>query len=169
MMTRQQTDAAQVATCGVTQATARQKTPGAPGAKPGWNRARPLATALVLILAATLVTAAPWTHGPARAHGPHQARYGGVVQTASDLSFELVAGRDETSVHLIDHDEPMDASGITGRLTILAGKERTEVELKPAGGNRMVAATVLPADARVVATLVLPGGKPVTVRFGLKR
>src|SRR5256885_12844062 len=46
----------------------------------------------------------------ASAHGPSKAQYGGVVQTASDLSFELANEGDKAALYIVDHDAPADAS-----------------------------------------------------------
>lgn len=102
------------------------------------------------------------------AHGPAQPMHGGVVQTASDLQFELVPGRDGADLYVIDHGKPADASRSSGKLTVLQGGEKTEAELRPAGANRLRAAQVrLDKGARVVAVIHGIGDKPVTLRFAL--
>src|SRR5256885_12395877 len=62
----------------------------------------------------------------ASAHGPSKAQYGGVVQTASDLSFELANEGDKAALYIVDHDAPADASKMSGKLAILNGTEKSE-------------------------------------------
>lgn len=120
-----------------------------------------------LLLAALLglTLAAPAAH----AHGNASPRHGGIVQQAHDLGFELVVEPDGASLYLSDHDKPLPAQGISGRLTVLAGGQKTEAELKPAEGNRLRATGVkLAPGAKLVAVLNGVGGKTVTVRFALR-
>jgi hypothetical protein len=104
----------------------------------------------------------------AAAHGDAKPRHGGVVQSAADLEFELVAQGGKAALFVVDHGKPADASKFSGKLTVLKGTERSEAELKPAGGNRLEAAVPLDKGAKVVATVTLPGGKGTTVRFTVK-
>ncbi|MDP3310314.1 MAG: hypothetical protein Q8S56_05030, partial [Polaromonas sp.] len=60
------------------------------------------------------------------------------------------------------------SAGLSGKLTVLNGAEKSEAELKPAGGNKLEAKGVkLNKGAKVVAVLNM-GKKPVTVRFTVK-
>jgi hypothetical protein len=104
----------------------------------------------------------------AHTHGQPKPQHGGVVATANDLSFELVAQGDRTALYVFDHDKPLDAQKFSGKLTVLAGTEKSEAELKPAGANRLDARLAVPKGAKVVATLNTSGNKPVTVRFAVK-
>jgi hypothetical protein len=107
--------------------------------------------------------------GTASAHGPAEARHGGIVQVASDVSFELVAEADGATIYLVDHDAPMPSTGITGKLTVLNGTEKSEAEVKPAGDNKLRATGVkLASGAKVVAVLNNVEGRTATVRFTVK-
>ena len=75
----------------------------------------------------------------ASAHGPSKAQYGGVVQTASDLSFELANEGDKAALYIVDHDAPADASKMSGKLAILNGTEKSEVAGTSNPGARWVA------------------------------
>ena len=123
-------------------------------------------------LAATLLAAAMATASfHAAAHGESQPMHGGIVQTAADLQFELVAqAAGGAALYVVDHGKPADASKMSGKLTVLNGKDKSEAELKPAGANKLEAADVkLGPGAKVVASVrgATPG-KAVTVRFSLK-
>ena len=121
-----------------------------------------LAAALVLSVSA-LATA------PAFAHGAAKPKHGGVVQSASDLSFELVATGDGATIYVIDHEDEFDTAGTKGKLTALNGAEKSEAELVPAGGNKLEAKGVkLGKGAKVVAVLTTVDKKTITLRFALK-
>ena len=74
------------------------------------------------------------------------------------------------TVHVRDHGKVASTKGATGKLTILAGAEKTEVALAPAGEDRMEAkgSFKVAAGTRIVATINLAGKKPANVRFALK-
>lgn len=105
----------------------------------------------------------------ALAHGPSKAQRGGIVQTAGDLSFELVAQGDSAALYVVDHDKPADVSKMSGKLTVLNGTSKSEAELKPAGGNKLEATTKLAPGAKAVASVNPGTGKSITVRFAVKK
>ncbi|WP_424859214.1 MULTISPECIES: hypothetical protein [unclassified Tepidimonas] len=105
----------------------------------------------------------------AHAHGPGEAKHGGIVQSANDLGFELVAKDGNATLYVEDHGKPFAVQGTTGKLTVLNGSDKSEAELTPAGDNKLEAKGVkLNAGAKVVAALTLPSKKVVTVRFTVK-
>ena len=59
--------------------------------------------------------------------------HGGVVATASDLSFELVGSPDGAVIYVQDHGKPMKPTGLKGKLTVLNGAEKSQAELVVAG------------------------------------
>mgnify|MGYP000949998287 CR=1 FL=1 len=122
------------------------------------------------LLAASALCAASLLAAPvAFAHGDAKPQHGGVVRTASDLSFELVAVADGATLYVIDHGKDYDTAGVSGKLTVLNGAEKSEADLKPAGGNKLEAKGVkLGSGAKVVAALQTSDKKTVTVRFTVK-
>lgn len=105
----------------------------------------------------------------AMAHGAAAPQHGGVVQTAADLSFELVGSANGATLYVIDHDDTYETNGMSGKLTVLNGSEKSEADLKPAGGNKLEATGVkLGKGAKVVALLNTSSKKTITVRFTLK-
>lgn len=120
------------------------------------------ALAIAAVLALCALSPAVYAHGGAK------PQHGGVVQTASDLSFELVAQGPGAALYVVDHDKPADASKFSGKLTVLNGAAKTEAELKPVGGNKLEAAVTLDKGAKAVATIKLPSGTSTTVRFAIK-
>ena len=102
------------------------------------------------------------------AHGGAQAKHGGVVATASDLGFELVSTPDGAAIYVEDHGKPMAPTGLKGKLTVLNGAEKSEADLVVAGDKLEAKGVKLPKGAKVVAALVTPAAKAITVRFTVK-
>jgi hypothetical protein len=121
-----------------------------------------LFAAAVLAFAFTTATAV-------HAHGEAKAKQGGVVTVAGDLVFELVVKPEGAVVYVEDHGKPFATAGMSGKLTVLKGTEKSEGELKAAGDNRLEASGVkLAKGARAVATVTTTDKKTLTVRFTVK-
>lgn len=120
-----------------------------------------LLTVLVLGLSALSFNAA-------LAHGGGAPKHGGVVQTASDLSFELVGTASGAVIYVEDHGKPMAPTGLKGKLTVLNGDQKSEAELVPAGDKLEAKGVKLAPGAKVVVALVTPAAKAITVRFTVK-
>jgi hypothetical protein len=117
-------------------------------------------------LTLTLSTVAPPL---AQAHGTPKPRHGGIVQVANDLTFELVADAEGATLHLMDHEQALPAQGITGKLTVLQGAQKTELALREAGENRLrVTGVRLGKGDKVVAVLNNVRGRTLTVRYTLR-
>ena len=140
--------------------------------------ARFLATTFASMLAVSVatggLTAAVFlcATSPAQAAGSHDhsPKHGGVVAEAGDLDFELVARADSLTLHVRDHGKAVTMQGASAKLTLLAGTERAEVQLAPAGTDRLEAkgAFKVGPGTKVVAAVTLPGRKTANVRFVLK-
>jgi hypothetical protein len=102
------------------------------------------------------------------AHGGAKAKHGGVVATASDLGFELVATPAGAAIYVEDHGKPMAPTGLKGKLTVLNGAEKSEADLVVAGDKLEAKGIKLAAGAKAVAALVTPAAKAITVRFTVK-
>lgn len=121
------------------------------------------------IVVAGLVAIASLAGAPAWAHGGDKPRHGGVVQAASELSFELAGGADGAVIYVEDHGKPLPTAGMSGKLIVLQGSGKSEAELAPAGDNRLAARGIrLAAGAKVVATLSTAQKKAITVRFTVR-
>lgn len=91
------------------------------------------------------------------------------MSPGKQADFELVARPDVLQLYLSDHGKPMDASKATAKLTLLAGTEKQEVELKPAGDKLEAAGSFKVAAGTKVVAVVSNGGKTLgTARFTLK-
>lgn len=105
---------------------------------------------------------------PLQAHEAAALR-GGIVRTVSDLQYELVVKGSDASIFVDDHGKPSATAGMSGKLTVLMGKETTEAELRPAGDNRLEAKGLkLGSGARIVAVIRRDATKTVTIRYTLK-
>ena len=102
------------------------------------------------------------------AHGGAKAKHGGVVATASDLGFELVGTPTGAAIYIEDHGKPMAPAGMSGKLTVLNGAEKSEAELAVAGDKLEAKGVKLAPGAKVVAALTTPAKKAITVRFTVR-
>lgn len=121
------------------------------------------------ILSALLLGGALATATGAFAHGNDKPKHGGIVQAASDLSFELVPQAEGALLYVEDHGKPLATQGMSGKLTVLNGSQKSQADFTPAGDNKLEAKGVkLDAGARAVAALSTPNKKAITVRFTVK-
>jgi hypothetical protein len=107
--------------------------------------------------------------GNVLAHGD-KPKHGGIVQTASDLSFEMVSKDNATIIYVEDHGDKLSTVGATGKLTILNGKEKSELPLEPAGDNTLAAKgdTKFVKGTKAIASITFADKKTVNVRFSVK-
>lgn len=106
---------------------------------------------------------------PALAHS-EKPRHGGVVAEAKDLNFELTHEGGKAVVYILDHGQPVLTAKASGKLMVLNGTERTEVDLQPAGENRLASTADVPLGkgAKAIASLSLDENNKVSVRFAVK-
>lgn len=98
----------------------------------------------------------------------HQSMHGGVVVEVRDMDYELVAKPDSIDLHLRDHGKPADVSQASAKVTLLTGKEKQEVELKPAGDKLQATGSFKVGPGTKAVAVVTIKGKPSTARFTLK-
>lgn len=123
---------------------------------------------LKIILAAITLALTLASANAAHAHDGAKPRHGGIVQASSDLSFELVVSPDGAILYVEDHGKPVNPAGMSGKLTVLKGTEKSEAELVPAGDRLLAKGIKLQSGAKVVAALNTPSKKTITVRFAVK-
>ena len=101
----------------------------------------------------------------ALAHAEHgQPQFGGVVAEAGEAQFEVVGKDGRLVVHVTNHGSPLDTTGASGKLTVLAGSAKQEYALKPAGGNRLEGSGSYAAGAKLLLQVQLLGKKPLQAR-----
>ncbi len=121
-----------------------------------------------LLLTVVVLGLSALSFNVAFAHGGGAAKHGGVVATSRDLSFELVGSPDGAVIYVEDHGKPMAPTGLKGKLTVLNGAEKAEADLVVADDKLEAKGLKLAKGAKVVAALVTPAAKPITVRFTVK-
>lgn len=99
----------------------------------------------------------------------HKPLHGGIVSEVKDIDLELVAKPDLVQVYVREHEKPVEVSGATGKLTVLSGTEKREIELVSAG-NRLEARGKFSfrPGTKAVVQIQLKGKPAVTARFALK-
>jgi hypothetical protein len=120
-----------------------------------------LFTATVLVLSTLGFQAA-------QAHSGGEPKHGGVVQAASELSFELVGTPEGAVIYVEDHGKPMATTGMSGKLTVLQGSQKSEAPLTAAGDKLEAKGVKLEKGAKVVAALTTARQKAITVRFTVR-
>jgi hypothetical protein len=120
-----------------------------------------LITSIALALAALAFNVA-W------AHGAGEPKHGGVVQAAGDLSFELVGTADGAVIYVEDHGKPITPTGMSGKLTVLSGNDKSEANVEVAGDKLEAKGVKLAKGTKVVAALTTTKQKAITVRFTVR-
>ena len=116
-----------------------------------------------LVLALSLFSTTAFSHAE---HG--QAQYGGTVAEAGMAQFELVSKGGQLIVYVSNHGQPVASAGATGKLTILEGVKKLELNLKPAGDNRLEAKGSAASGAKVLISVQLPNSSPLQARAVMK-
>lgn len=98
----------------------------------------------------------------------HSPKHGGVVAEVKDIDYELVAKSTVIHLYVRDHGKPVDVSKASGKLTLLTGTEKQEVELKPAGDKLEATGSFKVGPGSKAVVVVTVQGKPATARFSLK-
>jgi len=109
--------------------------------------------------------------GPALAddHDHHKPSKGGVYSVGKEADYELVAKPNLLQLYVSEHGKPRSIAKASARLTLLAGADKQDVELKPAGDRLEATGSFKVAAGTKVVAVVSDGGKTLgTARFTLK-
>ena len=99
----------------------------------------------------------------------HTAKHGGIFVETKALDFEIVAKPDIIQVYVADHGKPVKLDGAKGKVTLLNGSEKTEVDLAPAGDKLEAKGSFKVAKGtKGIATVALAGKSAATARFEVK-
>lgn len=112
-----------------------------------------------LFFALTLGSNAAFAHAD---HGKPQ--FGGVVAEAGMAQFEVVGKDGRITVHVTSHGASVQTAGASGKLIVLDGASKTEIDLTPAGENRLQGAGKIPAGAKLLIHVKLPGKPALQAR-----
>ena len=116
-------------------------------------------TVAFLFFALTMGSNAAFAHSD---HGKPQ--FGGVIAEAGVAQFEIVAKDGRVLIHASAHGVPVTMAGASGKLTVLAGSAKSEIDLKPAGDNRLAGEGAVPAKAKLLLIVRMPDGKTAQAR-----
>lgn len=107
--------------------------------------------------------------GPALASGDHAAKHGGIFVETRALDFEIVAKPEIIQVYLADHGKPVKLDGAKGKVMLLNGSEKTEVDLVIAG-DRLEAKGPFKVQkgTKGIASVTLAGKPAAVARFQMK-
>lgn len=123
---------------------------------------------LMTALFMTSVSAAYAADGHDHGH-EHKPLHGGIVTEVKDMDYELVAKPDVLQLHVRDHGKAVDVSKAHAKVTLLAGTEKREAELNPAGDKlEAKGGFKVAAGTKAVVLVNLPGKPAATARFVLK-
>jgi hypothetical protein len=78
--------------------------------------------------------------------------------------FEIVAKDGRVVVYASQHGAPLASTGASGKLPVLEGAKKSEIELKPAGDNRLEGKGAAAPGAKLLVNVQLPGQKPLQAR-----
>lgn len=121
---------------------------------------------MIRLLLPLLIAAVPlvaWAHTSEHAVDP-LARHGGLAKRAGDYNLEFVA--DPLQFQLFVNSQgnrPLSTSGAVADLRIMHDAGAMDIQLQPAGGNRLAADWQAPVgeSIRAILTLTMYGSKPV--------
>jgi hypothetical protein len=121
------------------------------------------ALALTLMLSGAVFAADKHDHG-------HEDKplHGGLVTEIKDVDYELVAKPDVLQLYVRVHGKPVDVSKATAKITLLAGTDKQEVELKPSGDKLEAKGNFKVTAGTKIVAQVNVAGKTATARFVLK-
>lgn len=129
----------------------------------------PMEKAMKKLMALVAMAVTVTVSGNVLAHGA-KPKHGGIVQTASDLSFELVNKDGKATIYVEDHGKPLATTGASGKLTVLSGAQKSEIPLESAGENTLVTKgeAKLTKGTKAIAAVTFADKKTVNVRFSVK-
>lgn len=100
----------------------------------------------------------------AKAHGSMKPLHGGVVTMVGETVVELVRAPKGVDVYITEEDEPLAATGFSGKLIVTAAGAKAETPLAAQAGNRMSAPGLkILAGAKVVVALTAKGSGAKTL------
>jgi hypothetical protein len=104
----------------------------------------------------------------AQAHN-EEVQHGGVLQVVKEIAYELVSSEEAVTIYVTDHGNPVETSGIVGRLVINDGAQKKEAKLEAHGVNELRAKGIrLSSGMRAVAILAMPSGRQAVVQFPMR-
>ncbi|OGA57998.1 MAG: hypothetical protein A2710_11445 [Burkholderiales bacterium RIFCSPHIGHO2_01_FULL_64_960] len=95
--------------------------------------------------------------------------HGGAVAEAKEVEYELVASADKLQLYMRDHGKPVAVTGMTAKVTLLAGSDKQDVQLQAGDGKLEATGSFkVPTGTKVVVAVSKAGKSVTSVRFTLK-
>ena len=130
-----------------------------------------LAAALLALASMAAPTRAADEHDHDHDHAAHEhaPKYGGIVEEANGMDYELVVKPDMARLYVDGHDAKVSVKGGKATVTFLANGQSSKLVLLPAGENWFEVKGAVPSGPglRAVAVVMLRG-KTSSVRFAMK-
>lgn len=105
------------------------------------------------------------TVNTAIAHEDHgKAMHGGTVAEGGLAQFEVVGKDGKVTVYVSQHGVPLATAGASGKLTVLSGTSKRDIELKPSAHDQMQGQGMVMAGDKLLLTMSLSGQKPIQAR-----
>jgi hypothetical protein len=96
-------------------------------------------------------------------------KHGGMWVETKALDFEIVAKPELIQVYVGDHGKPVKLDGAKGKVTLLNGSEKTEVDLAHAGDKLEAKGSFKVAKGtKGIVSVTLVGKSAATARFEVK-
>jgi len=105
----------------------------------------------------------------ASAHSDSKPKHGGIMKEVNEIQYEIVAKSDQITIYVFDHGKKIALNDASGKLTMLVGKDKTEIPLSFAGDNMLIAKGMfnVTKGVKIVAT-IKSAGKSASVSWTLK-
>ena len=128
-----------------------------------------LAAALLALASMAAPTRAADEHDHDHAAHEHAPKYGGIVEEANGMDYELVVKPDMARLYVDGHDAKVSVKGGKATVTFLANGQSTKLVLLPAGENWFEVKGAVPTGPglRAVAVVMLRV-KTSSLRFAMK-
>ena len=106
---------------------------------------------------------------PKKKDDHNAAKHGGIAIETKALYFEVVAKPDLIQVYVGEHGKAVKLEGAKGKVTLLNGSEKTEVDLAPVGDKLEAKGSFKVAKGtKGIASVTLAGKPAATARFEVK-
>lgn len=121
----------------------------------------------ILIAAAVALAVPAFAQKDAHDHG--KPKHGGIFVETKALDFEIVVKPDTIQVYVGDHGKPVKLDGAKGKVTLLSGSEKTDVDLVPVGDKLEAKGSFKVAKGtKGIVSVTLTGKGATTARFEVK-
>lgn len=122
-------------------------------------------TRSLLLASCALLTGGMALAGP----DDHAARHGGIIVPGKVFDLEVVAKPDSLHVHVSDHGKPVKLDGAKGKVTLLNGSDKTDIELGVAGDRLEAKGSFkVQKGTKGIASVTLQGKPAVAARFEIR-